>query len=246
MELKAKGVEATAEGTEFQSHLYGIERSSAYGKVPRMVLFQSHLYGIESCDACLMAAADRVSIAPLWNWKFAPVLVPPCWHGVSIAPLWNWKKLIPKIVLINFLSFNRTFMELKAGRLDHSFMSMRKVSIAPLWNWKGYIDTPCRPLPSFQSHLYGIERRKVIMANGWHEEFQSHLYGIESAECGFTNDFPPVSIAPLWNWKSRPWRVRRWRLGFNRTFMELKAVTMQTDVNVGVGFNRTFMELKVA
>ena len=67
MELKEVSRIIAIKVWKFQSHLYGIESASAMKLDETLQVFQSHLYGIESCDACRMAAADRVSIAPLWN-----------------------------------------------------------------------------------------------------------------------------------------------------------------------------------
>ena len=53
--------------------------------------------------------------------------------------------------------------------------------------------------------------------------FQSHLYGIES--------------------RQQSW-CRRDRRRFNRTFMELKAISSAPSRGSQEGFNRTFMELK--
>ena len=95
--------------------------------------------------------------------------------------------------------FNRTFMELKAKHRQHT-RQHRLVSIAPLWNWK---------------HLIVGDERDAI----W---FQSHLYGIERYASGHKQTHARVSIAPLWNWKTIGGDQQVQRLGFNRTFMELK------------------------
>ena len=103
----------------------------------------------------------------------------------------------------------------------------------------------------FQSHLYGIESSYAclginsltrfnrtfmelkalrIMVFAQSGLFQSHLYGIESCVASAFHGKPPVSIAPLWNWK--PWRTiqRRHGISFNRTFMELKENMPHTSV----------------
>ena len=165
-------------------------------------------------------------------------------RSVSIAPLWNWKRR-QRWDVQQGESFNRTFMELKdvlPSALENSVLFQShlygieseggaqdcngtRVSIAPLWNWKRTNRRQTLVLPSFnhtflelkagrapdmgttrvtfQSHLYGIE--SDIHATNAHATsmFQSHLYGIESS-C------------------RSPWTCRR--LGFNRTFMELKAI----------------------
>ena len=53
----------------FQSHLYGIERLVRV-YILLGVMFQSHLYGIESLPDEWCRMCGRVSIAPLWNWKW--------------------------------------------------------------------------------------------------------------------------------------------------------------------------------
>ena len=52
--------------------------------------------------------------------------------------------------------------------------------------------------------------------------FQSHLYGIERVIQGREPGRVQVSIAPLWNWKSRLGLKPASSSSFNRTFMELK------------------------
>ena len=139
----------------FQSHLYGIERSNIlfhpewklrfnrtfmelkeYNcafKFRPVFKFQSHLYGIERTKWNDWSPPARVSIAPLWNWKYMPCTIKFRAHmfqshlygiesfhffassiapTVSIAPLWNWKWLVLPL-LVAVLGFNRTFMELK-------------------------------------------------------------------------------------------------------------------------------------
>ena len=138
----------------FQSHLYGIERhqsslvsevlecfnrtfmelkvaSGAWLGLPPK--FQSHLYGIESVQCNPTKKQVKVSIAPLWNWKF--------W-GFGYLCLHH--------------CFNRTFMELKVGKGLKSIGSSI-VSIAPLWNWKITGKITYYGPRVFQSHLYGIE-----------------------------------------------------------------------------------------
>ena len=161
----------------FQSHLYGIEsdrvrcswKSSASFNRTFMELkaeidsnssiwnvFQSHLYGIESADEPDERVPRRVSIAPLWNWKWGVLFLPTRQRFVSIAPLWNWKILLDYEQETNINvsiaplwnwkwniseafnedeSFNRTFMELK-GPKRVRIIILWWVSIAPLWNWK--------------------------------------------------------------------------------------------------------------
>ena len=138
--------------------------------------------------------------------------------------LYGIESFLINTVRICLMSFNRTFMELKA--ILRSSVSCRfAVSIAPLWNWKRQCSmTICGTTRRFQSHLYGIERRKNFkilieylcfnrtfmelkatyfqVADG-KVSFQSHLYGIE-------------------RWAER--LVRGKTLSFNRTFMELKVV----------------------
>ena len=98
------------------------------------------------------------------------------------------------------LSFNRTFMELKARNVY----------------WGACAST-------FQSHLYGIESygkagksprstsfNRTFMElkacregkNMPSDPFQSHLYGIERQVIPPFLCLVQVSIAPLWNWKS--------------------------------------------
>ena len=181
--------------------------------------------------------------------------------------LYGIESFLINTVRICLMSFNRTFMELKA--ILRSSVSCRfAVSIAPLWNWKRQCSmTICGTTRRFQSHLYGIESNSQI--RGQHRERN-------------------VSIAPLWNWKwlwlwsmgcrrlfqSHLYGIERRKnfkilieyLCFNRTFMELKATYFQVaDGKVSfqshlygierwaerlvrgktLSFNRTFMELKV-
>ena len=143
------------------------------------------------------------------------------------------------------LSFNRTFMELKGDRLGADVRAA-----------------------TFQSHLYGIERKDRILLKwcsgsvsiaplwNWkvsgdatlsHDvEFQSHLYGIESKDIYFRAIRACVSIAPLWNWKATRTELGQYQHCFNRTFMELKVSFSPLPWYVCMCFNRTFMELKVA
>ena len=67
MELKVAFVDKVARDAEFQSHLYGIERTASRHQERRKGAFQSHLYGIESCVFILFLFHLLVSIAPLWN-----------------------------------------------------------------------------------------------------------------------------------------------------------------------------------
>ena len=118
-------------------------------------LFQSHLYGIERSSRVWSSPTMNVSIAPLWNWKcyiakdnnhFAQfqshlygiesfmILHSFTYSFVSIAPLWNWKCHRP-LLSLSPLCFNRTFMELK---------------VIPK-----YAASTANAM--FQSHLYGIE-----------------------------------------------------------------------------------------
>ena len=99
---------------------------------------------------------------------------------------------------------------------------------------------------SFQSHLYGIERRKdgrrevfarVSIAPLWNWKPVHRLS--RAVVCH-------VSIAPLWNWKTFVSVFIVCANCFNRTFMELK---VEGEVNARLlpnSFNRTFMELKGA
>ena len=72
--------------------------------------------------------------------------------------------------------FNRTFMELKV-----------RIGRQPISG------------ETFQSHLYGIERRIAQRVRILNIRFQSHLYGIESIEAINKEVRTYVSIAPLWN-----------------------------------------------
>ena len=167
-----------------------------------------------------------VSIAPLWNWKYRGLatLVTP--RQVSIAPLWNWK-ISTSLSYSCRVSFNRTFMELKAVRPSSETMAWQ-VSIAPLWNWKGSVAHPRRHLRrvsiaplwnwkgsalllSFLPHRFNrtFMELKDIPAS-WNVGaywFQSHLYGIESWVLSFE-----LGLGAC----------------FNRTFMELKVLTLTT------------------
>ena len=173
-----------------------LKEFSVYSK-GRSKEFQSHLYGIESRDIVCAFCAYRVSIAPLWNWKFGRSLLK---YRCSC--------------------FNRTFMELKVLRPSYLLTASRfqshlygiersllcrhkqehKVSIAPLWNWKSIFLRLSKPLQGFNRTFMELkESNKTFETNL--RKFQSHLYGIESC-CAlryFTTDL--VSIAPLWNWK---------------------------------------------
>ena len=163
-----------------------------------------------------------VSIAPLWNWKSQsrmPVSLSICFNRTFM----ELKGCPAAICGRGCQGFNRTFMELK-GRWYTSRSRLSPVSIAPLWNWKvccqqvqrvqcwGFNRTfmelkdaqGCYLLSwsTFQSHLYGIERRFI---NAWMSRptlFQSHLYGIEREKWNKWWYVRTVSIAPLWNWKA--------------------------------------------
>ena len=148
----------------FQSHLYGIEsdrvrcswKSSASFNRTFMELkaeidsnssiwnvFQSHLYGIESADEPDERVPRRVSIAPLWNWKWGVLFLPTRQRFVSIAPLWNWKIL-----------------------LDYEQETNINVSIAPLWNWKWNISEAFNEDESFNRtfmELKGPKRVRIII-----------------------------------------------------------------------------------
>ena len=164
---------------------------------------------------------QSVSIAPLWNWKTGRLDHSLMSMRVSIAPLWNWK-----VILRRFLSslpgFNRTFMELK-GHFRLAQNGGPAVSIAPLWNWKyTSLKSSSRAMSSFNRTFMELKEQRICARAKGHA-FQSHLYGIESRKLvGLVAD-ERVSIAPLWNWKFSAVRCLHPRSSFNRTFMELKA-----------------------
>ena len=143
--------------TEFQSHLYGIERRNFYRWKEDEYTFQSHLYGIESGQNKGWHSGDGVSIAPLWNWKTVEggdyqackgfnrtfmELKERCghhrqrWRGEFQSHLYGIERVALRRTRNGAKGFNRTFMELKVP------IQLRKVCTF-----------------GFQSHLYGIERR---------------------------------------------------------------------------------------
>ena len=138
--------------------------------------------------------------------------------------------------------FNRTFMELKGA------------------------NETCRGLCLwFQSHLYGIERPLYSSPSSSMGVSIAPLWNWKFVFLYFLGEVTTVSIAPLWNWKFLTCLVNKLRLGFNRTFMELKGrsrISFRAPPAVSIaplwnwkadgdetgkrqtGFNRTFMELK--
>ena len=243
MELKVVPVVLHDDRVTFQSHLYGIESACQSRYTATLVLFQSHLYGIESQGSIQNGANCSVSIAPLWNWKYAAY----AFIGIGTR-------------------FNRTFMELKArlylaiaGSVNlfqshlygieraqniSSSQHFEKVSIAPLWNWKRAGLWLLEFVVVFQSHLYGIESRErllgdqalgVSIAPLWNWKplalmYWPLSYHVSIAPLWNWKVYPrcrglkqyAVSIAPLWNWKKRDLTNIRLCVCFNRTFMELK------------------------
>ena len=134
------------------------------------------------------------------------------------------KELKEQLATANTNGFNRTFMELKVvkkqsralgvPRFNRTFMELK--------------DPPCRTgrtASPFQSHLYGIESKHMILTRLFYHcfnrtfmelkvtfkldgdgkgfKFQSHLYGIERRDGFIYNNVCNC---------------------FNRTFMELKAM----------------------
>ena len=155
MELKVRFIEsALSWATSFNRTFMELKEYNCAFKFRPVFKFQSHLYGIERTKWNDWSPPARVSIAPLWNWKYMPCTIKFRAHmfqshlygiesfhffassiapTVSIAPLWNWKPghQPPRTP---GTSFNRTFMELKVAGASVIGSGIR-----------------------FQSHLYGIE-----------------------------------------------------------------------------------------
>ena len=202
MELKVWRLQRYALFQQFQSHLYGIESWYVYRCMSTRPVFQSHLYGIES---------KSVRLAPSTHARFQ-------------SHLYGIEREIRRLFATKTDGFNRTFMELKVGSTSLASSSgvfqshlygiesfvwdknifVKRVSIAPLWNWKQYSSVAPWPFVLFQSHLYGIESGSNIIRKRWNM----------------------VSIAPLWNWKVFLVRLVLPVYCFNRTFMELKVVSI--------------------
>ena len=156
MELKDASTFDNAVSVLFQSHLYGIESYDRAEFVAGEILFQSHLYGIESGKTLSAFCEERVSIAPLWNWKFTTWRTWNRLHRVSIAPLWNWK--LSRVLRSCHPSLFQSHL--------YGIESTGDLNAIELGN-------------VFQSHLYGIEREGRGEHRGRCCGFQSHLYGIE-------------------------------------------------------------------
>ena len=148
------------------------------------------------------AVREIVSIAPLWNWKMLKTQVSTNKMRFQ-SHLYGIESEVKCAHLASNRSFNRTFMELKeasvresvsaASRFNRTFMELKEN--AHFFWFCGL---------AFQSHLYGIERRMDPL-HGWRSTvFQSHLYGIErKISPPWALLYWPVSIAPLWNWKTK-------------------------------------------
>ena len=181
-----------------------------------------------------------VSIAPLWNWKAATTGA--TWSVSGFNRTFMELKGIVAVVIDESLQFQSHLYGIESCLQPREGLR-RLVSIAPLWNWKissqlhrnachsfnrTFMELkvkmfePVLEEKSFQSHLYGIERKfghdqcwnnAVSIAPLWNWKvdgtpvvvgyllFQSHLYGIERYAVSRCNGFNVVSIAPLWNWK---------------------------------------------
>ena len=186
--------------------------------------FQSHLYGIESV---------------------IHIIVYSSFGFVSIAPLWNWKLGVAPSAVSAQSRFNRTFMELKVFFISLSLWAA-SVSIAPLWNWK--------IAPNRTKVAALCFNRTFMELKDWMRLamvllilFQSHLYGIEShVEHVAILSVKTVSIAPLWNWKTSGATIGLSLVPFQSHLYGIESVWLLLAFSNSTSFNRTFMELKAS
>ena len=152
-----------------------------------------------------------VLIAPLWNWNMVYELKCREGRGVLIAPLWNWNsRQVGRTHSAD--SSNRTFMELKFGHRLRATWA-KTVLIAPLWNWN-----QC-------GQIMYVSFSLVLIAPLWN--WNIWLLSWKST-------LATVLIAPLWNWNMLYviCYLNKFKCS-NRTFMELKYLVTELEINFG-------------
>ena len=176
MELKGSSQVIQGSRSAFQSHLYGIESAEKDVESSLILvsiaplwnwkyqnLYANVWYGsfnrtfmeLKANRSSVMLTVAAVSIAPLWNWKILKNQRSLVLSTVSIAPLWNWKTRTPTPL--------------------HCWL---RVSIAPLWNWKERGERRFQAVARFNRTFMEL-KVSTCWKMRWFFTFQSHLYGIE-------------------------------------------------------------------
>ena len=119
MELKVDEVVARVRLHTFQSHLYGIEREAELADADWIESFNRTFMELKVGTWYDKFARMHVSIAPLWNWKFAPVVPPTALRSFQ-SHLYGIERVKMKIMQLTRSCFNRTFMELK-DEFNHDY-----------------------------------------------------------------------------------------------------------------------------
>ena len=145
-------------------------------------------------------------------------------YAVLIEPLWNWNRHDPRNTGQRRASLNRTFVELKQVKLRahqgrHHSLNRTFVELK-LWG-----------------SIHGARiMQPVLIEPLWNWNFVRRRYHAPRNK---------VLIEPLWNWN---WigsgQNKMKNNSLNRTFVELKLVSLLLELWHLFSLNRTFVELK--
>ena len=120
---------------------------------------------------------------------------------LSIVPNWNWNLMASGMSGGNFVSINRTKLELKPDKHFHQYLS-KCLSIVPNWNWN-----KCK-------HGVCVRTAKLSIVPNWNWNLSCFDRAALAAI---------LSIVPNWNWNNEAQAPRLlWVSAINRTKLELK------------------------